>query len=450
MDDFFAPHDIAAEEAVNGSLLIDGKAIYEVAATLKASAFYSGPNRNIYEAGLALYERGMAIDQVTLAAEMDKQQTLEPSGGAAYLSYLIGVVPTSLDIEHYAAVVHRLSVMRALVVAGRRIAGIGSGNEDEIDEAINKAETVLFDLGGEQPGSFVHIKGLLDGMLNMEETDKDAAVLSGFRDLDALTGGMQPADLVILAGRPSMGKTSLGLNIARNVAMEQGHKVAIFSLEMSAQSLVQRLVTSESGVNVNSPAMTIVDENDERLLMRAIGLLSECNIFVDDTPVASIGELRAKARRLHQAEGLGLVVVDYLQLMQGQEDKGSNRVQEISFITRNLKRLARELGVPVLVLSQLSRAVEQRQAHRPQLSDLRESGSIEQDADIVMFITRDDYYYPTEQDWLLQYPDRDYPRGIAQVIVAKHRNGPTGDINLRFVPKLTKFETIVGPAPDLM
>ena len=251
-----------------------------------------------------------------------------------------------------------------------------------------------------------------------------------------------------------MGKTSLALNIARNAAVEQHSRVALFSLEMSRDSLAERLLSSESGVNLSHlrsfrrSGFEHLSETDERKLMRSIGILSEAPIYIDDSPLLHVNEIRSKARRLHYEKGINLVVIDYLQLMQG-ETRNENRVQEISLITRSLKALARELSAPVLVLSQLSRAVEGRLIHRPQLSDLRESGSIEQDADIVAFIYRDDYY-TTEADWHLQYPDREYPQGIAQVIIAKHRNGPTGDASLRFVPHLAKFENLDVPEPSLL
>jgi replicative DNA helicase len=251
-----------------------------------------------------------------------------------------------------------------------------------------------------------------------------------------------------------MGKTSLALNIARNAAVEQNSRVALFSLEMSRDSLAERLLSSESGVNLSRlrsfrrSGLADLSESDERKLMGSIGVLSEAPIYIDDSPLARVADMRSKARRLHYEQGINLIVIDYLQLMQG-ESRTDNRVQEISYITRSLKALAREINAPVLVLSQLSRAVEGRQTHRPQLSDLRESGSIEQDADVVAFIYRDDYY-TTEEDWSLQYPDRDYPRGIAQVIIAKHRNGPTGEVSLRFVPHLAKFENIATQEASLL
>ncbi len=453
------PHDINAEEAVNGSLLIDGKAIYEIAIRVSPADFYNEANRWIYQACLSLYERNEAIDQITVAQEMDRQDRLESGGGAAYLSHLISVVPTSLDIEHYAQIVYRLSVMRQLIQAADRISDIGYRADPDVNEALGKAEEALYrlrDTGGS--ADFIHIRHIVERYLEPPEDDADLQarkpVLSRFTAIDEILDGLQPSDLIVLAGRPSMGKTSLALNIVRNAAVEQNSRVALFSLEMSRDSLAERLLSSESGVNLSHlrsfrrSGFEQLSETDERKLMGSIGVLSEAPIYIDDSPLARVGEIRSKARRLHYERGVNLIVIDYLQLMQG-DSRTDNRVQEISFITRSLKALARELNAPVLVLSQLSRAVEGRLTHRPQLSDLRESGSIEQDADVVAFIYRDDYY-TTEADWHLQYPDRDYPQGIAQIIIAKHRNGPTGEVTLRFVPHLAKFENIATQEPSLL
>lgn len=446
------PHDISAEEAVNGSLLMDGKAIYEIAIRVKPSDFYNEPNRWIYQACVSLYERNEAIDQITVAQELDRLNKLESSGGGAYLSHLISVVPTSLDIEHYAQIVYRLSVMRQLIQAADRISDIGYRADPNVNESLGKAEEALYhlrDTGGAD--DFIHIKHVLDRYFESQEDDdpkRSKPVMTNFSGLDELLDGLQPSDLFILAGRPSMGKTSLALNIARNAAVEQNACVAIFSLEMSRESLVQRLLASESGVNLRKLRFEHQNEMDERKLMRSIGILSEAPIYIDDSPLARVGEMMNKARRLHYERKINLVIIDYLQLMQG-ESRNENRVQEISYITRSLKALARELDCPVMALSQLSRAVEGRPSHRPQLSDLRESGSIEQDADIVAFIYRDDYY-TTEADWNLQFPDREYPAGISQVIVAKHRNGPTGEVSLQFVASLAKFENLASPETSLL
>uniref|UniRef100_A0A6M3LKG1 DNA 5'-3' helicase n=1 Tax=viral metagenome TaxID=1070528 RepID=A0A6M3LKG1_9ZZZZ len=449
MDDYQPPYDMSAEEAVNGSLLIDGNAIHEIAAVLTKDDFYNEANRLIYGACLSLYERDAAIDVVTLASELDRHGHIGESGGAAYLAHLTAVVPTSLDIEHYAAIVRRLSAMRQLLTAGRAIANIGATASDEVADALRKAEDALFKVGGKQNGTFVHIKKTINHMLE-PQPETTGAINTGYPDIDHILKGLKPADLIVLAGRPSMGKTSLALNIVRNAALEQYARVAVFSLEMSGESLVQRLITSESGVSLTDSFMSVLSEDEERRVMQAMGVLAEGHILVDDSPLATASELRAKARRLHQAEGIDLLVIDYLQLMQGNNNKSDNRVQEISHITRNLKVLAKELHAPVILLSQLNRAVEGRQGHRPQLSDLRESGSIEQDADVVMFISREEMYYPNERDWHTAYPDKEYPRGMAQLQIAKHRNGPTGTVELRFVPTLTKFETLGSKGINLL
>lgn len=454
--DRLPPHDINAEEAVSGSLLIDGRAIYEIAVLLQPSDFYSEPNRFIYQACLGLYERDEAINQITVAQEMERQGRLESSGGAAYLSRLISIVPTSLDVEHYARIVYRLSVMRQLISAADRIAQIGYEADPDVNAALSRAEDAIYKLrSGRTSGDFTHIKQVLDRYFEVQEEPEPGepgrigAVMSSLNALDQWLDGFQRSDLVIVAGRPSMGKTSLALNIARNAAVEQGACVALFSLEMSRDSLVQRMLASESGVNLRKFRFESIEqqtEADQRRLFNAMGILSEAPIYVDDTPLLRVVEMRSKARRLHLERGLDMIIVDYLQLMQG-EGRNENRVQEISHISRSLKALARELDVPMIAVSQLSRAVEWRSSHRPQLSDLRESGSIEQDADVVLLIYRDDYYF-TEDEWRQQHPEDEYPEGIAQIIVGKHRNGPTGELSLRFLPRFAKFENLGVQEPS--
>jgi len=448
------PHDIDAEEAVNGSLLIDGTAIYKIATFLDQQDFYSEPNQLIYGACLALYQRNEAIDQITVAQELDRQGKLETCGGAAYLSHLISIVPTSLDVENYAQIVYRLSLMRHLINAGSQIAAIGYEAAPDVNTSLSKAEDILFRLRhGQSPRDFVHVRQVLDKYFETPPGPTTEAegyqgtipsALSGFVGLDEFLGGFQPSDLVIVAGRTSMGKTSLALSIARNVAVEQGACVALFSLEMARESLVIRLLANESGVNSRRVRLGgHLDEGEEGRIMEATGILSEAPIYIDDSPQLRVAEMRSKARRLNNERGVNLIIVDYLQLMEG-EGRRENRVQEISYISRSLKALARDLNVPVLALSQLSRQVDWRASHIPQLSDLRESGSIEQDADIVMFVHREEAYYPNIEDWQNQFPDREYPREIADIIIAKHRNGPTGQVKLRFKHNLAKFENITN------
>ena len=454
--DKLPPHDIDAEEAVIGSLLIEGTAIYKIAVFLNQSDFHSEQNQWLYGACLSLDQRNEAINQITVAQELDRQNKLEACGGAAYLSHLISVVPTSLDIEHYAQIVYRLSVMRHLINAASQIAVIGYEANPDVDASLSRAEDILFRLRhGQTPRDFVHIRQVLDKYFEAapspatEEGYPEAIpyVLSGFTGLDEFLGGFQRSDLTIIAGRPSMGKTSLALNIARNAAVEQRACVALFSLESAREPVVLRLLSSESGVNLRQVRLGLHSEQDEKRIMDATGILSEAPIYIDDTPQLRIVEMRSKARRLHYERGINLIIVDYLQLMQG-DGRGENRVQEISFVSRSLKGMARELNVPVLAISQLSRAVEWRASHKPQLFDLRESGSIEQDADVVMFIYREELYTP-EEEWKRDHPDEAYPPP-AEIIIAKHRNGPTGQRNLRFIPKLTKFENIANEEPSLL
>ena len=453
------PNDNDAEEAVIGSLLIDGASIFQIADFLQASDFYFEQNRLLYDAAMTLYQRDEAINQVTLAQELTRTGKLETCGGAARLSYLISVCPTSLDIEHYARIVYRLSVMRQLITAGDRITAIGYESAPDVEESLAKAEGVLFRLRrGGSVNDLTHIREVLDKYFEVapgpseERPEQLPFVLSGFVGLDEFLNGFQRSDLIIIAGRPSMGKTSLALNIARNAAIEHRATVALFSLEMSRDSLVTRLVASESGVNARRIRFgEHKTEDEEKKVMEATGVLSEAPIYVDDTPMIRMAEMRSKALRLNYERGIDLVILDYLQLMQGEGGgRGENRVQEISFISRSLKALSREINAPVLAVSQLSRAVEWRASHEPQLSDLRESGSIEQDADVVLFIYRDEYYYKTEEEWIAAHPDREYPREEADVIIAKHRNGPTGRVKLRFRHQLAKFETLGSVEPTLL
>ncbi len=450
------PHDTDAEEAVIGSLLIDGATIFKVADSLQVSDFYFEQNQWLYKACKALYERDEAINQVTVAQELSRQNQLEPCGGAARLSYLISICPTSLDIEHYAQIVYRLSVMRQMISAGDRIAAIGYEAGPDVEGSLGRAEGVLFKLRrGQGSGDLTHIRQVLDKYFEEAPASKDERhqalpyVLSSFAGLDDFLGGFQRSDLVIVAGRPSMGKTSLALNIARNAAVDHQACVALFSLEMARDSLVMRLLSSESGVNSRQVRFGHHTPDEERRVMEATGVLSESQIYIDDTPMLRISEMRSKALRLNFERGVDLVIVDYLQLMQGEGVRGENRVQEISYVSRALKALARELNAPVMAVSQLSRAVEWRASHEPQLSDLRESGSIEQDADVVMFIYRDEYYYK-EEEWLAQHEGEEYPREQADIIIAKHRNGPTGRVKLRFRHNLAKFESISSGAPSLL
>jgi len=433
------PHDIEAEEAVLGSLLIDGEAIFKIATFLKPEDFYREKNQWVYAACYDLYERSEAIDQVTVAHELAQKGQLEGVGGAAYLSHLVSNVATSVHVEHYAQIVNRTAVMRHLIRAAAQIEAIGYEGGADVEEAISRAENVLLKLRrGQRPWDFVPIRELLHTYFEEAEIKpfEGDVVYSGFHALDDILGGFRRSDMIVVAARPSLGKTSLVLSIARNAAVNQGAHVAIFSIEMARDQLVQRLLSSEAGVDSHRLRQGQQSEAEGERLIEATGILSEAPIFIDDSPVMRMGEMKSKARQLNFERGIDLIIIDYLQLIRGSGRE--NRVQEITEISRSIKELARELDVPVMAVSQLSRAIEWRASHKPQLSDLRESGSIEQDADVVIFISREDMYVSREE-WEREHPDAPYPEGVADIIVAKHRNGPIGDGKLRFLRKNVKF-----------
>lgn len=429
------PQNIEAEQAVLGSLLIDVRAVERVAAFLRVDDFYLPVNGEIFAGMLHLYQQDRPTDVVTLVDHLQSQGRLEETGGAAYLASLATLVPTSFNVEHYARIVERLSVLRKLIDAGTRITSIGHDERLEADQALEQAERVLFDISRSRvAGDFEPLSKILADVY--EKIDAIHAhesaitgVTTGFIDLDRLTSGLQRSDLVILAGRPSMGKTALALNMAHAVALKAKLPVGMFSIEMSAEQLAHRLLAMEAQIESQRLRNGRMSEADWDRLIEAVGVLSELPFFIDDSPVLSMADMRSKARRLHTEQGLGLIVVDYLQLMQGAS--AENRVQEISAISRGLKAVARELDVPVMALSQLSRAPDQRPNHEPMLSDLRESGSIEQDADVVMFIYRDVHYNA----------ETERPH-VADVIVAKHRNGPTGKIHLFYQDALMRFRDL--------
>ena len=441
------PHDIEAEEAVIGSLLIDPDAILKVSTSLKAEDFLSETNRMIYQACLSIYQRpNEAINQITVAHELVRQNNLEQIGGAAFLSHLISNVPTSLHVEYYAQIVSDTAVMRRLISAARQIEALGYEAGPDIDASLNDAEDILFKVRARQGlRGLVPIREALGQYF--EEAGQPTAlregevphILTGFAALDDSLGGLHRTDLIVLAAKTSLGKTSLALSVARNAGINQRACIALFSLEMSREAVIQRFLGSESGVDSKRIRLGHFSEQDEIRIMEASGILSEAPIYVDDSPMLRVVDIRSKARRLHFERGIDLIIVDYLQLIQG-SGRNETRVQEISNITRALKTLARELNVPILALSQLSRAVEARPSHIPQLSDLRESGSIEQDADVVIFIHREDMIYSPE-DWskVHDIEKEPYPRGIADIIIAKHRNGPLGQLKLRFVGRTAKF-----------
>ena len=455
-NDKLPPHDIAAEEAVIGSLLIDGAAIYEIATLLEKDDFYHEPHQYLYAACISLYARSEAINQITVAQELDRLGKLEQCGGVAYMSHLISVVPTPLDIQDYAQIVYRLSISRHLISAGQQITNIGFMADAEPRSSISKAEDILLKLAQTRgTRDFLHVRQVLDLYFEPKPVGEDGEVvqiqkvMSGFNALDNVTGGLGRSDLIIVAGRPGMGKTSFALNIARNACVEQNACVAIFSLEMSSEELVTRLISTEASVLSTHVRLGMHSEMDERKILSAIGTLSETKIYIDDSPKLRMSEIRSKARRLLYEQKVNLIIIDHLGLIDA-DGYMNNRVQEIGYITRNLKALARDLQVPVIAVSQLSRAAEVRQDRSPQLSDLRDSGTIEQDADMVIFIYRQDYYYPTREKWEIEHPDKEYPEGIANISVAKHRNGPTGEVSIHFTPKYYRFENIAAQEESLL
>ncbi|HXU25002.1 MAG TPA: replicative DNA helicase [Tepidiformaceae bacterium] len=443
------PHDLEAEEAVIAALMIDNEAFLAVYPVLKPSDFFREKNGWVYEACTALWNRDEAINQITVAHELAQKDRLEEAGGQAYLADTIRHLPTSLGAEFYARIVKRDSTYRGLIHASTAIMQMAYEAPAEVENVFSRAEDLLQRLrGGESFREFVHIRELLSSYLDQDaeeiERQELSAIRTGYGDLDTLLGGLKRSDLVIIGARPSVGKSSFALGIARNAAINQHANVGFFSLEMSGEQLAIRLLSAESGVDGSRLRLGQNTEPEERRIIAASGALSEANIWFDDSPMLTAAEVRAKSRRLaSEAKRLDLIIIDYLQLMQGESMTGrENRVQEISLISRTLKTLARELDVPIVALAQLSRAIENRHPRTPMLSDLRDSGSIEQDADIVMFLSREELYTTPEQ-WAEQHPELPesaYPRGVAQVIVAKNRNGPVGAIELRFRDRLAKFE----------
>jgi replicative DNA helicase len=441
--DKMVPHNVEAEQAVLGALLIDPDALYKVNTFLLPDDFYVERHHWIYEAILDLNERSEAVDLLTLCDELERRERLVDLGGAAYLTALINATPTALNIEHYGRIVERTSTLRRLIGAAGEIAALAYEDTDDVGETVDRAEQILFGVSQRRISrDMMPIRDVVSEYYDRidylyQHKGETIGVPTGFRQLDKVLGGLQKSDLLIIAARPGMGKTSLMLSIAQNAARKYNQRVALFSLEMSAEQLVQRLISSETGIDSQRLRVGNLREDEWPTFIQATGALSETMIFIDDTPSISAMQVRTKARRLYAEYGLDLLIIDYLQLMQS-DRRTENRVQEISFLSRALKGLARELNIPVLVASQLSRAVEQRTDKRPMLSDLRESGSIEQDADIVMFIYRDDYYTPeTEQP------------NIAEVIISKHRNGPTGMVPLFFRKELAQFLEVEMYREDL-
>lgn len=436
--DKLPPQNLEAEQSILGAILIDKEAIIKVADKIEPKDFYREDHEKIFEIMLKLFEKRMPIDLVTLSDELEAGNILESIGGAGYLSDLVSGVHTSANITNYAEIVKHKSTLRRLISAAGQIGELGFDEIEDIETILDKAETALFSISQKSTrDSFISIKSVLEQSFErIDELHKNKGVLrgvpSGFKDLDDLLSGFQPSDLIIIAARPSMGKTSFMLNIAQVAAITAKIPVGLFTLEQSREQIVDRLLCTQAGVDLWKLRTGNLSEDDFPKIGYAMGELAEAKIFIDDSPMLSAMEIRAKARRLQAEHGLGLVMIDYLQLMEGSSRSNDyNRVQEVSDISRSLKALARELNVPVIALSQLSRAVEQREGKIPQLADLRESGSIEQDADVVMFIYREDYYNKDTNN-----------KNIADILVRKHRNGPIGEIKLYFIPEQTKFANL--------
>ena len=432
------PQNIEAECGVLGSIIIDPEAIVQVSDFLHADDFYRDAHHTIYEVILQLYEEHEPADFITICDELERRNKLEEVGGASYITSLINQVPTSGNVEFYARIVERTAILRRLIHAAGQIAAIAY-EEGDADIALDKAEQLIFNISQRHARSdFTHMRDVLAEYMNKldklhERRGTIVGVPTGFTDLDRITGGLQKSDLIVLAARPGIGKSSLALSLAHNAALKYYTSIAVFSLEMSKDQLAQRLLSMDAGIDQQRLRTGIIEEDEWDRIVYAMDTLSESNIWIDDTAGISTMEMRSKARRLQAEHGIDLIIVDYLQLMQATigGKRNENRVQEISEISRSLKGLARELNIPVLALAQLSRAVESRQSKVPQLSDLRESGSIEQDSDIVMFIYRDDLYN--------QESER---KNIADIIIAKHRNGPVGEISLYFQASQTRFRDL--------
>jgi replicative DNA helicase len=437
------PQNVEAEMAVLGALLLDNEALIRVLEHLSPADFYRPAHRIIYTVILDMSERNEVIDLVTLKDRLQRTGKLDEVGGAAYLASLLDGVATSANAAYHSRIVREKSVLRGLAQAATDIVGMaydgGGGAHVDVDELINEAERRIFEIGERkiQQGFFSVGQVVKDTLKRVEDLYENQSLITGvgtgYHEFDNLTSGLQPSDLIVIAGRPSMGKTSFCLNIAEHVAIENKLPVAVFSLEMSRQQLVQRMLCSEARIDAHKLRTGFLHKSDFPKLAMAASRLSEAPVFIDDTASISVLEIRARSRRLKKDhKDLSLIVIDYLQLIRGRENT-ENRQQEISDISRSLKALAKELEVPVVALSQLSRACEMRgKDKRPQLSDLRESGAIEQDADLVAFIYRDEVYYPEETN----------DKGIAEIIVRKQRNGPIGDIKLAFLNQYTRFENL--------
>ncbi len=439
------PHNLEAEKSVLGAILIHNDAFNHAAEVIDARDFFRDAHRRIFEKMIALSERSHAIDLVTLKEELQRSGELDEVGGPAYIASLADGVPRSANVEHYARIVKEKATLRNLIHSANRILSTAYEAEQDADLVLDDAEKAIFEIAEDRiREGFVPLRDLVQSSFaTIEKLQQHKGLVTGvptgFIDLDEITSGLQPSDLVLVAARPSMGKTSFVLNIAQHIGTATNMTVGFFSLEMSKEQLFMRLLTSEARIDAHRFRSGHLTEKDYGRLSHALGTLAEARVFIDDTASISVLEMRAKARRLKAEHGLHLLIIDYLQLMQGR-GRFESRQQELASISRSLKGLAKELGVPIVALSQLSRAPETRSDHRPQLSDLRESGALEQDADLVMFIFREEQYRDAEGQ-----PNQE-AEGIAEIIVGKQRNGPTGTVKLAFIKEHTRFENLAQGA----
>lgn len=449
------PNSQEAEEGVIGSLLLDPEATAKLAGTLRAEDFFTEATRWCYEACVALQGRGEVVDQLTVADELARRGWLADVGGHSYLGSLIAALPTSLHAEQYADIVRRMALLRGLINAASEIAAMGHESPVDVLRALDAADVLIGKLRERAvTNGITTLRDVMDKFLaEMSGAVYDgpltlgtAPIPTGLMDIDQLLGGLHRSDLVIVAARPSVGKTALAVTIARNAAA-QGARVGLVSLEMSNEDIGNRLLASETGVDTHRLRLHLYSAEEEQRLTQAVGRLSDLVVYMEDTAQQTIKGIAAWARKVRERQPLDLLIVDYLQLIKAGNDRPDQRVAEVSQISRDLKLLAKSLNVPVLACSQMNRQVEGRSSHRPMLSDLRESGSIEQDADIVLFIHREDLWV-TEQEWELRVPDQPYPKDVAEIIVAKHRHGPVGSVWLRFNPKLARFEDSLSDYTD--
>jgi len=434
--DKIPPQSTDAEIAVLGSMLLDKDAIGRAIELLDKTSFYKDAHAKIYSAIVELYDKNKAVDIVTLIESLKNTGLLENAGGPAYITSIASSIPTSANIEHYAKIVREKAILRNLISTATQIVSESYNNTSSVDELLDKAERMIFDITANKVETKVSsikevIKSSIETIDNLYQRKENiTGIATGFHDFDVMTAGLQRSDLIIVAGRPSMGKSAFVSCLAEHIGVVEKVPLAFFSLEMAKEQLVQRMLCSHARVDSHKVRTGFLSQADWPRLVNAAGKLSESPLYIEDTPGISALELRAKARRLKAQYDIGLIVVDYLQLMQGSAGS-ENRQQEISDISRSLKALARELSVPLIAVSQLSRAVEQRSDRRPQLSDLRESGAIEQDADVVVLLLREEYYNPTEEN-----------KGMAEVIIAKQRNGPVGSMKLAFINEYARFEDL--------